>query len=365
MCATFSFQNFVGIFMSVFDHPAYDQHEHVAFYHDIKSGLKAIIAVHNTNLGPSLGGCRMWPYANSAEALTDVLRLSKGMSYKSAMANLKLGGGKSVIIGDPRKDKSSDMMLAMGDFIQSLGGKYISAEDSGIAVSDLKTMAQRSSYIAGTHAKYRYDGGPADGNPAPSTAYGVYMGLKASVAHKLKSDLKGVSVAIQGLGHVGFRLAEHLHKEGAKLYVTDIYPDNLDKAAQQFGATVVSPDEIFALDVDVFAPCALGSAINDHSIGQLKASVIAGAANNQLAEERHGQMLMEKGILYAPDYVINAGGVIDIYHQKQGSTAEALRKHLEGLGDTLTEIYQKAEQQGLPTNIEANKIAEQRFLAGV
>ncbi|WP_088331782.1 Glu/Leu/Phe/Val dehydrogenase dimerization domain-containing protein [Lacimicrobium sp. SS2-24] len=348
--------------MSVFDHAAYDKHEHVAFYHDVKSGLKAIIAVHNTNLGPSLGGCRMWPYANSSEALTDVLRLSKGMSYKSAMANLKLGGGKSVIIGDPRKEKTADMMLAMGDFVQSLGGKYISAEDSGISVSDLKTMSQRSDYIAGTQAAYRYDGGPADGNPAPSTAYGVFMGLKASVAYGLKTDLNGVSVAIQGLGHVGYRLAEHLHNAGAKLYVTDIYPDNLEQAKQQFNATVVSPDEIFALDVDVFAPCALGSAINDQTIDQIKARVIAGAANNQLAEERHGQALKDKGILYAPDYVINAGGVIDIYHQRQGSSAQALREHLEGIGETLNEIYRKAEQQGLPTNIEANKIAEQRFL---
>ncbi|GAA0365053.1 Glu/Leu/Phe/Val dehydrogenase dimerization domain-containing protein [Bowmanella denitrificans] len=347
--------------MSVFDHKAYDNHEKVAFFHDAKSGLKAIIAVHNTNLGPALGGCRMWPYASSEEALTDVLRLSKGMSYKSAMANLQLGGGKSVIIGDPRKGKSDDMMLAMGDFVQSLGGKYITAEDSGIAVRDLQLMAQRCEYIAGTHAKFRYDGGAADGNPAPSTAYGVFVGLRASVRHALGSDLNGVSVAIQGLGHVGYRLAEHLYKEGAKLYVTDIYPDNLDKAVQEFGATVVSPDEIFALDVDVFAPCALGAIINDNSLSLLKAKVVAGAANNQLAEERHGQMLKEKGVLYAPDYVINAGGVIDIYHQKMDSSAEAMRKHIEGIGDTLLEIYQRADEQGLPTNLEANKMAEERF----
>lgn len=349
--------------MSVFDHKAYDNHEQVAFFHDAKSGLKAIIAVHNTNLGPALGGCRMWPYASSEEALTDVLRLSKGMSYKSAMANLKLGGGKSVIIGDPRKDKSEAMMLAMGDFIQQFGGKYITAEDSGIAVSDLQLMAQRSQFIAGTQAKFRYDGGEADGNPAPSTAYGVFVGLRASVRHALGSDLNGVKVAIQGLGHVGYRLAEHLHNEGAKLYVTDIYPDNLDRAAQELGATVVSPDEILGLDVDVFAPCAMGAIINDNSLSLLKAKVVAGAANNQLAEERHGQMLKDRGILYAPDYVINAGGVIDIYHQKMDSSADAMRKHIEGIGDTLVEIYQRAEQQGLPTNLEANQMAEERFLA--
>ncbi|MBN7820885.1 Leu/Phe/Val dehydrogenase [Bowmanella yangjiangensis] len=348
--------------MSVFDHKAYDNHEEVVFFHDAKSGLKAIIAVHNTNLGPALGGCRMWPYASSEEALTDVLRLSKGMSYKSAMANLKLGGGKSVIIGDPRKDKSDAMMLAMGEFVQRLGGKYITAEDSGIAVRDLQLMAKHSDFIAGTQAKFRYDGGEADGNPAPSTAYGVFVGLRASVRHALGSDLNGVKVAIQGLGHVGYRLAEHLHKEGAKLFVTDIYPDNLDRAVQELGATVVSPDEIFGLDVDVLAPCAMGAIINDNSLSLLKARVVAGAANNQLAEERHGHMLKDKGILYAPDYVINAGGVIDIYHQKMDSNAQAMREHIEGIGDTLVEIYQRAEQQGLPTNLEANRMAEERFL---
>lgn len=347
--------------MSVFDHKAYDQHERVAFYHDAKSGLKAIIAVHNTNLGPALGGCRMWPYASSEEALTDVLRLSKGMSYKSAMANLKLGGGKSVIIGDPRKQKTDDMMRAMGDFVQSMGGSYITAEDSGIAVRDLKLMAERSDFIAGTEAKYRYDGGEADGNPAPSTAYGVFVGLRTSVKHALGCDLKGIRVAIQGLGHVGWRLAEHLHREGAQLYVADIYPDNLDKAVELFGATVVAPQDIYGLDVEVFAPCAMGAILNDHSITSLRAKVVAGAANNQLAEERHGQMLKDKGVLYAPDYVINAGGVIDIFHQRMDSSAEAMRKHIEGIGDTLLEIYQKAQEQDLPTNLEANKIAEQRF----
>ncbi|AWL11347.1 Leucine dehydrogenase [Saliniradius amylolyticus] len=348
--------------MSVFDHHAFDNHEKVAFFHDEKTGLKAIIAVHNTHLGPALGGCRMWPYANSEEALNDVLRLSKGMSYKSAMANLKLGGGKSVIIGNPREHKTDDMMRAMGEAVQSMGGKYITAEDSGISVQDLRAMAERSDYIAGTHANFRYDGAKADGNPAPSTAYGVFVGLKASVQHAMNCELEGVSVAIQGLGHVGWRLAEHLHKEGAKLYVTDIYPDNLDKARQQFGATVVEPEEILALDVDVVAPCAMGAILNDDSIANLRAKVVAGAANNQLAEERHGEVLREKGILYAPDYVINAGGVIDIYHQKTDSTADALKAHLEGIGETLVEIYQRAEQKQVATNTESNLIAEERFL---
>lgn len=348
--------------MSVFDHKEFNNHEHVAFFNDQESGLKAIIAVHNTNLGPSLGGCRMWPYANSAEALNDVLRLSKGMSYKAAMANLKLGGGKSVIIGDPRKLKTPELMYAMGRFIEGLGGKYITAEDSGIAVDDIKLMAKNTSYVSGIDAKYHYNNGQADGNPAPSTAFGVFTGLKTSVRHALGSDLQGVKVAIQGLGHVGYRLAEHLHREGAELYVTDIYPESLEKAREAFNATVVSPEEIFALDVDVFAPCAMGAAINQHTIGQLKAKVIAGAANNQLAEEQLGQVLLDKGILYAPDYVINAGGVIDIYHQRMLSSAEAMRSHIEQIGETLEEIFRRSEELNQPTNVVSNLMAEERFL---
>lgn len=350
--------------MSLFEHKAYNQHEHVAFFQHKKSGLKAIIAIHNTNLGPALGGCRMWPYMNSAEALTDVLRLSKGMSYKAAMANLELGGGKSVIIGDPRQDKSNEIMLAMGDFIQSLGGQYICAEDSGISVDNIKVMGQRTQYVSGIEAKFRYDGGPADGNPAPSTAYGVFMGLKAAVRHKLQSDIHGLTVAIQGLGHVGYRLAEHLHNEGAKLIVTDIFPDNLDKAVTQFGATVVKPDQIHAVQADVFAPCALGASINDGSIDDIKARVIAGAANNQLAEEHHGDRLKDKGILYAPDYVINAGGVIDIYHQRMDSSAAKLRDHIEGIGETLSGIFKRADDENKATSTIANIIAEERFLSG-
>ena len=348
--------------MSVFDHSEFDNHEHVAFYHDEAAGLSAIIAVHNPNLGPALGGCRMWPYVNSAEALTDVLRLSKGMTYKSAMANLKLGGGKSVIIGDPRKVKTPEMMTAMGKFVDSLGGKYFTAEDSGISVTDLKTMAQESDYIAGTKAHYHYAGETADGNPAPSTAYGVFVGVKASVEHALKSDLNGVRVAIQGMGHVGYRLAEHLHSAGAKLFVTDIYPEGVDRAVKELGATAVAPEEIYGLDVDVVAPCAMGASINDETLSTLKAKVIAGAANNQLAREEIGDVLQERGIVYAPDYVINAGGVIDIYHQRmESSSNEALRDHLEQIGDTLKEIFERADAEGRATNRVANVIAEERF----
>ncbi len=348
--------------MSVFDHREFDNHEQVLFCSDKATGLKAIIAVHNTNLGPSLGGCRMWNYASSDEALTDVLRLSKGMTYKAAMANLKLGGGKSVILGDPRQDKTPAMMEKMGEFVESAGGKYITAEDSGISLGDLLLMAKHSSHVSGIHSKYSFHGGEADGNPAPATAYGVFVGLKASVKHALNTDLQGVRVAVQGLGHVGYRLSKHLKEAGAQLVVTDIYPDQLKKAESELGAKVVAPEDILAADVDVFAPCALGAVINDRTIDQIKAKVIAGAANNQLATEAHGELLRQKGILYAPDYVINAGGVIDIYHQNQDdSNADALRKHIEAIGDNLEEVFDRAEQLDQSTNTVSNLIAEERF----
>lgn len=347
--------------MSLFEHHEFDQHKEVVFCNDEKSGLKAIIAVHNTNLGPSLGGCRMFPYASSEEALTDVLRLSKGMTYKAAMANLKQGGGKAVIIGDPRTQKSREMFLALGDFIQKLGGDYITAEDSGISVSDLYATAEQTEYVSGIKAKFTYDGSSADGNPAPGTAYGVFVGLRTSVKYALNRDLQGVRVAIQGLGHVGFRLAKHLHESGAELFVTDIFPEQLKKAKAEFGATIVEPNDIFDLDVDVFAPCALGASINEDTLPKIKAKVIAGAANNQLATEKLGVEVRNKGILYAPDYVINAGGIIDIYHQTQDGTPEDLRAHIDAIGDTLNEIYVRADEFNQATNIIANKIAEERF----
>jgi leucine dehydrogenase len=347
--------------MSVFEHGEFDGHEHVAFYQDKATGLKAIIAVHNSNLGNALGGCRMWPYSSDEEAIRDVLRLSKGMTYKAAMAGLKQGGGKAVIIGNPRTEKTPEKMLAMGEFIDSLSGKYISAEDSGLTVDDLKLMGQKTQYVSGVQAKYHINSEPADGNPAPSTAYGVYVGLKTSVQHAMNSELQGVKVAIQGLGHVGMRLAKHLHRQGAKLYVTDIHPENIEKAVNEFAAIAVSPKNIFDLDVDVFAPCAMGAILDAESIAKLKVKVIAGAANNQLAKEEFGQLLADKGILYAPDYVINAGGIIDIYHQSISSSDKGLRDHIEKISDTLLEIYRRAQSKKIATNIVANQIAEERF----
>ena len=347
--------------MSVFQHIEFDNHEHLAFCYDKETGLKAIIAIHNTNLGASLGGCRMWPYASDDDALNDVLRLSKGMTYKAAMAGLNQGGGKAVIIGDPRKIKTVGLMRAMGRFVESLNGKYISAEDSGMSVADLKVMAEQSTHIAGIDAKYHVFGEQADGNPAPSTAYGVFVGLRSTVEFGLNRDLTGVKVAIQGLGHVGMRLAEHLHKAGAELYVTDIFEENIDKAVSQYGAKPIKSDEIYDVDADVFAPCAMGAILNPETIKRLKVKVIAGAANNQLATESCGQLLKDNNILYAPDYVINAGGIIDIYHQKIPSSHDAMRAHIERISTTLVEVYKRANELNLATNLVANQIAEERF----
>lgn len=354
--------------MSVFAHREFDNHQQIAFFKDKKSGLKAIIAVHNTNLGPALGGCRMWPYATEEEALTDVLRLSRGMTYKSALANLKLGGGKAVIIGDPRTQKSDDLLYSMGDFIQGLAGRYITAEDSGTSVADILKMAKRTSFISGVDSASDHGG-----DPSPSTAYGVFVSLREAVTYRLgRANLEGLKVAIQGLGNVGYRLAVFLHKAGARLYVTDIVQANVDRAVRELDATAVAGDKIFALDVDVFAPCALGAAINDQTIDQLKASIVAGAANNQLATSVHGQKLHDRGILYTPDYVVNAGGIIDVYYQRKMRSADYsaenyatdLATKVEGIGATLKEIFVRSEAQDVPTFVIADRVAEERFNNG-
>jgi leucine dehydrogenase len=348
--------------MSVFSMRDFADHEQVVFCSDDKSGLKAIIAVHNSNLGPALGGCRMWPYASEEEAVRDVLRLSRGMTYKSAMANLKLGGGKSVIIGNPRTQKTPELLAAFARAIERLNGRYIAAEDSGTSVEDMKYMAQFTRHVAGIVDKPTAEG-TRSGDPSPATAYGTFVGIKAAVKEKLGRDsLEGLRVAVQGVGHVGFDLASQLKKAGASLWVTDIYEESRDRAAQQLGATVVAPDEIFALDVDVFAPCALGAVLNDDTIPQLKAKIVAGAANNQLAEPRHGVELMKRGILYAPDYVINAGGIIDVYHERTGFDRDAVIKHIEDIYDNLMEIFARARREERPTGEVADAIAEERFV---
>ncbi|HEY5717701.1 MAG TPA: Glu/Leu/Phe/Val dehydrogenase dimerization domain-containing protein [Motiliproteus sp.] len=348
--------------MNVFSHPEFDQHQGVHFFCDEATGLKAIIAIHNTNRGPALGGCRMWPYANDEEALRDVLRLSKGMTYKSALANLPLGGGKSVIIGDPRKHKNEALLRAMGRFLEQLGGHYIAAEDSGTSVKDLQTMALETAHVAGVKTRPSLLGGTGSGDPSPATAYGTFVGIQAAVRHQLgRDDLSGLRVAIQGVGNVGFRLAQHLHQAGAQLWVSDIYPDQLQRARDELGAVVVDSKEIIDLDVDVYAPCAMGAVINDDSIPRLRASIVAGAANNQLAEARHGLMLSERGILYAPDFVINAGGIIDVCYERTGYVPEQVKAHVEGIGATLSEIFSRAQRDGETTAAIANQLAEERF----
>jgi leucine dehydrogenase len=348
--------------MALFEHPDFDTHEQVVFHHDKATGLKAIIAVHNTHLGPSLGGCRMWPYASSAEALTDVLRLSSGMSYKAAMANLPLGGGKAIIIGNPREHKSEALMHAMGRFADTFCGRYIIAEDSGISVQDINQMATQTSYASGNKARYSVDGLRPDGNPAPATAYGVFCGIKAAVNYVYGSDLSGKTVAIQGIGNVGLRLARYLHNAGAQLFISDVHKYNLLIAQKEFNATIVDNDTIHSLDVDVFSPCALGGAINEKTIQGLRATIIAGAANNQLASNTMDVALMHKHITYVPDYVINAGGIIDIHHQTLDDGSDVkLMAELRNIGKTVTTLLEQSEKQGLPTQQIANKIASGRF----
>ena len=347
--------------MAVFSLSDFADHEQVVFVSDDKSGLKAIIAVHNSNLGPALGGCRMWPYASEEEAVRDVLRLSRGMTYKSAMANLKLGGGKSVIIGNPRTHKTPELLAAFARALEQLNGRYIAAEDSGTSVADMKYMTQFTQHVAGIHDKPS-DAGTRSGDPSPATAYGTFIGIRAAVKERLGRDsLDGLRVAVQGVGNVGFDLARQLKEAGAQLWVTDIHREPLVQAGKELGATVVAPDEIFGLDVDVFAPCALGAILNDTTIPQLKASIVAGAANNQLAEARHGLELMKRGILYAPDYVINAGGIIDVYHERIGFDRAVLLKHIEGIHDNLMEVFERARKEERPTGEVADAIAEERF----
>ncbi len=338
-------------------HPDFDRHEKVVHCSDERSGLRAIIAVHNTSRGPALGGCRMWRYVNEAEALTDALRLSRGMTYKSALANLSLGGGKAVIMGDPRSEKTRELLLAMGEFIDTLGGRYVTAEDSGTSVADMKVIAERTPWVAGL-----VEAAAHGGDPSPSTAYGTFVGLKAAVQHKLgRDDLRGVAVAIQGVGNVGYHLARLLHEAGADLYVADIFSDNVVRAHREFGANVVPVDAIHALAVDVFAPCAMGSVINDHTVDAIRAPVIAGAANNQLATPAHGERLHVRGTLYVPDYVLNAGGIIDIAYEQQGGDDAAKRRHIETIADTLAEIFARSESGGRPTCAVADELAQERF----
>jgi leucine dehydrogenase len=349
--------------MSIFSHPHNDGHEKVAFYNDKTSGLKAIIAIHNTNLGQSLGGLRMYPYASDEAALADVLQLSKGMTYKSALAGLPLGGGKAVIWGNPAKDKTDALFEAMGQFVDTMSGDYIVAQDSGVTVDDLQVVGSKTAHITGISKRIDDNGVELNGDPSPSTAYGVFIGVKAAVKHKLQRDnLKGLRVAIQGVGSVGYRLAEYLHKEGAELWVSDVNAASVQLAVDNLGAKAVNGDDIFSLDVDVLAPCALGGAINGETIKLLKTSIIAGGANNQLLLPEFGDILHKQGVLYAPDFVINAGGIIDCYYLTTHKPYSDMRKHVAEIGNTLSEIFTLSDQSDEATSVIANRMAEQRFM---
>lgn len=341
--------------MSVFSAPSFDNHQQVTFHTDPETGLRAIIAVHNTNRGPAVGGCRMWAYENDHAALEDALRLSRGMTYKSALAGLPFGGGKSVIIGDAKTQKSDDLLRAMGRFVDSLGGMYVIAEDVGTTVQDMDIIAETTKHVACTSE--------GSGNPSPYTAMGVYHGIRAAVAHRLRANagVEGVKVAIQGLGQVGYDLARHLHNDGAILRVADINQESVTRAADEFGATPVATDEIYGADADVFAPCAMGAIINDRTIPQLRAQVVAGSANNQLAEDRHGDELRRRGVLYAPDYVINAGGVIEIAYDTK-TDATVIEDHVARIYDTLADLFQRADAGNQPTSVVADEMAEAAFM---
>ncbi|MBQ0832325.1 Glu/Leu/Phe/Val dehydrogenase dimerization domain-containing protein [Marinobacter sp.] len=348
--------------MTVFSHPEFDNHEHLSFFCDPETGLRAIVAIHNTSRGPALGGCRMFPYASDEEALRDVLRLSRGMTYKSALANLDLGGGKSVIIGDPRKQKSEALLEAMGKHLEGLGGQYIAAEDSGTSVPDLKVMGRHTKHVAGIVERTAFDGQPSNGDPSPTTAYGTFVGLRAAVKHKLgREDLTSLKVAIQGVGNVGYRLAQHLKDAGAELWVYDIHQENMQRAIDELGANAASANDILFLPVDVVAPCAMGAVLNDESIPRLQATIVAGAANNLLQRPDHDQALKDRGILYAPDFAINAGGIIDVFYERTGASPEEVRAHVEGIGQTLSEIFVRSDSSGIPTGAVANTLAEERF----
>ena len=325
--------------MEIFEEMISLDHENLVFCNNSEVGLRAIIGIHNTTLGPALGGTRMWPFASEAEAITDVLRLSRGMTYKAAAAGLNLGGGKAVIIADPKKDKTEELFRAFGRFVESLGGRYITAEDVGTSVEDMEYVYMETKHVTGITTAL---GG--SGDPSPVTAFGVYQGMKAAVLEKLgKDSLKGLKIAVQGVGHVGYYLVEYLVQEGASVIVTDIDKDMQHEA------------------VDIFSPCALGAIVNDETIPRLKCQIIAGGANNQLKSERHGLELEKREILYAPDYVINAGGLINVSIELEGYNRDRALRRAGQIYDRLLEVFAIAKEENIPTSEAADRMAEKRI----
>ncbi|MBL7669675.1 MAG: Glu/Leu/Phe/Val dehydrogenase [Bdellovibrionaceae bacterium] len=332
-------------------------HEEVIFCHDKNVGLKAIIAIHNTALGPALGGTRMWNYKSEEEALVDVLRLSRGMTYKAAAAGLNLGGGKAVIIGDPKTQKSEGLFRAFGQFVNSLNGKYITAEDVGTNVTDMEYIFMETPWVTGIPKDF---GG--SGDPSPYTAHGVLMGIKAAANEKFGSDsLKGKRIAVQGLGNVGSNLVRYLTEEGAQIIVADIDQARVKECQDKFKVEAVNVDDLLFVTCDVLAPCALGAVVNDQTISKLKCKIVAGGANNQLAEPRHGDHLRELGILYAPDYVVNAGGLMNVFVELEGYSPDRAFEKTRKVYENVKKVFQIAKNENIGTHRAADLLAEKRM----
>ncbi|MCL6218039.1 Glu/Leu/Phe/Val family dehydrogenase [Zunongwangia pacifica] len=342
----------------VFGQLSFDNHEQVVFCNDKDTGLKAIIGIHNTVLGPALGGTRMWNYTSEWEALNDVLRLSRGMTFKSAITGLNLGGGKAVIIGDAKTQKTPELMMKFGEYVNSLGGKYITAEDVGMETADMDLVRDVTPYVTGISEER---GG--SGNPSPVTAYGVFMGIKAATKYQFGTDeLEGRSVLVQGIGHVGETLVEYLTSDGAKVYISDISEERLQEVRNKYGAVIFEENDVYSAHVDIYAPCALGATINDDTVNRLNCKVVAGAANNQLSDEvKHGQILRERGIVYAPDFLINAGGIINVYAELEKYSRKEIMSKTENIYNTTLQILETAAKEDMTTHFAALKIAKQRI----
>ena len=343
--------------MEIFDLREFDGHELIVFGHDAATSLRAIIAIHSTALGPAAGGCRMWPYATTADAVCDALRLSRSMSYKNALAGVPFGGGKAVIIGESRQAKTPQLFEAFGRLVDSLGGRYLTAEDIGTTTADMASVARATRHVAGLGRAP----GEAGGDPGPKTALGVYLGIEAAVRFRLgRQDLQGLTLAVQGVGGVGYHLCGLLAGAGAQLRVADVRAAAVQRVCEEFGARAVPVEEVLAEEVDVLAPCALGAVLNAQSIPRLRARIIAGAANNQLAQGQDGQALQAAGILYAPDYVINAGGIISVSRELHGGgTEEQVIADIQGIPARLTEVFERARRENRPTNAVADQMARE------
>lgn len=348
--------------MAVFDHTEFDNHESLHFINDEQTGLRTIIAVHSTALGPAAGGCRHWSYANDTDALTDALRLSRGMTYKNAVAELPFGGGKAVILGSDAAPKTPELLAAFGRAVDSLGGRYVTAEDVGMSVEDMRHVQQQTKYVSGLPQS----GQSAGGDPSPWTALGVFLGIEAAVKVRLEKDsLDGLTVAVQGIGHVGAHLCKLLHEAGTKLIVADVNGDNLKVIGASIPVEVVAPAELLYADAEILAPCALGNVLTSATIPHLKAKVIAGAANNQLSTLEDGALLSAREILYAPDYVINAGGIISVSHEYYGGSSEdEVRADVEKIPARLQTLFAEANETGRPTNELADEYARRLIAAG-